>query len=134
MDFFTVYLPIAGMPFSVLLLLLIGFTVGVCGGFFGIGGAWIVTPALNIFGFPMPYAIGTDLAHMGGKSIVSTIRHGKFGPVDIKLGVSLILGTTLGMELGARLVMALERVGGADSVIRKRYVVFLAFIGSYVLY
>ena len=39
---------------------------------FGIGGAWIVTPALNIFGFPMPYGIGTGLAHMGGKSIVAT--------------------------------------------------------------
>ena len=90
MDFFTVYLPIAGMHFNVLLLLLIGFTVGVCGGFFGIGGAWIVTPALNIFGFPMPYAIGTDLAHMGGKSIVSTMRHGKFGNVDLKLGFSMI--------------------------------------------
>jgi hypothetical protein len=131
---FQIWLPIAGMHFNVFLLLLIGFTVGVCGGFFGVGGAWIVTPALNIFGFPMPYAIGTDLAHMGGKSIVSTIRHGKFGNVDIKLGVSMILGTTLGMELGARLVMALERVGVADAVIRKIYVVFLAFIGSYVLY
>ncbi len=87
MDFFTIYLPIAGIHFNVLLLLLIGFTVGVCGGFFGIGGAWIVTPALNIFGFPMPYAIGTDLAHMGGKSIVSTMRHGKFGNVDVRLGV-----------------------------------------------
>ena len=82
----------------------------------------------------MPYAIGTDLAHMGGKSIVSTIRHGKFGNVDIKLGISMILGTTAGMELGARLVMKLEHLGVADSVIRKIYVVFLAFIGSYVLY
>jgi uncharacterized membrane protein YfcA len=134
MEFFDIYLPIAGMHFNALLLLLIGFTVGVCGGFFGVGGAWIVTPALNIFGFPMPYAIGTDLAHMGGKSIVSTIRHGKFGNVDMKLGASMILGTSLGMELGARLVMKLERLGMADSVIRKIYVVFLAFIGSYVLY
>jgi uncharacterized membrane protein YfcA len=133
-DIFTVYLPIAGMQFNVLLLLLIGFTVGVCGGFFGIGGAWIVTPALNIFGFPMPYAIGTDLAHMGGKSIVSTMRHGKFGNVDIRLGVSMIIGTTVGMEAGARLVMALERAGLAESVIRKAYIVFLALIGSYVLY
>ncbi len=116
MDFFTIYLPIAGIHFNVLLLLLIGFTVGVCGGFFGIGGAWIVTPALNIFGFPMPYAIGTDLAHMGGKSIVSTIRHGKFGNVDVRLGVSMIVGTTVGMELGASLVMYLERVGLAESV------------------
>lgn len=134
MEYFNIYLPIAGMQFNVLLLLLIGFTVGVCGGFFGIGGAWIVTPALNIFGFPMPYAIGTDLAHMGGKSIVSTIRHGKFGNVDIKLAVSMIIGTTIGMELGARLVMHLERIGLAESVIRKLYIVFLFLIGSYVLY
>jgi len=134
MDAFMIYLPIAGLHFNVLLLLLIGFTVGVCGGFFGIGGAWIVTPALNIFGFPMPYAIGTDLAHMGGKSIVSTIRHGKFGNVDTKLAVSMILGTTVGMEFGAWLVLRLERMGLAESVIRKIYIVFLAAIGSYVLY
>jgi hypothetical protein len=134
MDIFNIYLPIAGMQFNVLLLILLGFTVGVCGGFFGIGGAWIVTPALNIFGFPMPYAIGTDLAHMGGKSIVSTIRHGKFGNVDLRLGVSMILGTTVGMELGARLVMLLERAGLAESVIRKLYIAFLLLIGSYVLY
>lgn len=134
MELFEVYLPIAGMKFNVLLLLLIGFTVGVCGGFFGIGGAWIVTPALNIFGFPMPYAIGTDLAHMGGKSIVSTLRHGKFGNVDLRLGVAMILGTTVGMELGAQLVMHLERIGLAESLIRKLYIVFLAFIGTYVLY
>jgi len=134
MEIFEVVLPVAGLKFNVLLLLLIGFTVGVCGGFFGIGGAWIVTPALNIFGFPMPYAIGTDLAHMGGKSIVSTIRHGKFGNVDVRLAVSMIVGTTVGMELGAKLVMALERAGMAESVIRKLYVAFLALIGSYVLY
>jgi hypothetical protein len=134
MDFFNIYLPIAGLEFNVLLLLMIGTTVGVCGGFFGIGGAWIVTPALNIFGFPMPYAIGTDLAHMGGKSIVSTIRHSKFGNVDVALAVSMIIGTTVGMELGAKLVMYLERIGLAESVIRKLYVAFLLLIGSYVLY
>lgn len=134
MDLFNIYLPIAGMEFNVLLLLLIGFTVGVCGGFFGIGGAWIVTPALNIFGFPMPYAIGTDLAHMGGKSIVSTMRHGKFGNVDYLLGVCMIVGTASGMELGAQLVLYLEHLGLAESYIRKAYVVFLALIGSYVLY
>jgi len=134
MDSLNVYLPIAGIELNVLLLLLIGTTVGVCGGFFGIGGAWIVTPALNIFGFPMPYAIGTDLAHMGGKSIVSTIRHGKFGNVDAPLAVSMILGTTVGMELGAKLVMYLEELGLAETVIRKIYIVFLFLIGSYVLY
>lgn len=134
MELFEIYLPVAGIHFNVLVLLLIGFTVGVCGGFFGIGGAWIVTPALNIFGFPMPYAIGTDLAHIGGKSIVSTIRHGKFGNVDVRLGVAMILGTTIGMELGANLVIKLEQMGLAETLIRKMYIVFLGLIGSYVLY
>ncbi len=134
MELFEIYLPVAGIHFNVLVLLLIGFTVGVCGGFFGIGGAWIVTPALNIFGFPMPYAIGTDLAHIGGKSIVSTIRHGKFGNVDVRLGVAMILGTTIGMELGANLVIKLEQMGLAEGMIRKMYIVFLGAIGSYVLY
>lgn len=134
MDMFNIYLPIVGLNFNVLVLLLISTTVGVCGGFFGIGGAWIVTPALNIFGFPMPYAIGTDLAHMGGKSIVATIRHSKFGNVDVALAVSMIAGTAVGMELGAQLVMHLEKLGVVESLLRRTYVVVLFLIGSYVLY
>jgi len=50
-------------------LVLIGFAVGVISSFFGIGGAWMVTPGLNILGFPMTYAIGTDITHVAGKSI-----------------------------------------------------------------
>ena len=75
LDMFNVYLPIAEMQFNALILVAIGFSVGVLGGFFGVGGAWVVTPALNIFGFPMAYAIGTDLAHIFGKSIVATAKH-----------------------------------------------------------
>jgi uncharacterized membrane protein YfcA len=46
----------------------------------------------------------------------------------------MIVGTTVGMELGAQLVMLLERAGLAETVIRKAYIVFLALIGSYVMY
>ena len=74
---FNIWLPIAEIEFSVILLLTIGFCVGTLGGFFGVGGAWIVTPALNIFGFNMSFAIGTDLAHIFGKSIIATKKHGK---------------------------------------------------------
>lgn len=37
-----IYFPIAGVEVNPLALLLIGFTVGVCGAFFGIGGAFMV--------------------------------------------------------------------------------------------
>ena len=102
MGIFDIYLPIAGMQFNALILIAIGFSVGVLGGFFGVGGAWVVTPALNAFGFPMSYAIGTDLAHIFGKSIVATAKHRKMGNVDMKLGLISIVGSVIGVEIGAR--------------------------------
>src|SRR3990172_12229147 len=105
MDALSVYLPIAQMWFSIPLLLGLGFCVGVLGGFLGVGGAWIVTPALNIFGFNMSFAIGTDLGPLFGKSIVATRKHGKMGNVDVKMGLLSIVGSVVGVEVGARNVM-----------------------------
>jgi uncharacterized membrane protein YfcA len=134
MDFFNITLPISGVSINIFLLILLGLAVGVLGGFFGMGGAWMVTPALNIFGFPMPFAVGTDLCHMAGKSIISTRRHAKFGNVDAKLGLTMLAFDVVGIEIGARLVMYLERLGLAGPVIRWVYVVFLFLIACLVLY
>jgi uncharacterized membrane protein YfcA len=131
---FDVYLPIAGMHFNILILLAIGFSVGVLGGFFGVGGAWVVTPALNIFGFNIAYAIGTDLAHIFGKSIVATRKHGKMGNVDVKLGLYSIVGSVIGVELGARNVMWLTAKGMAGPVVRYVYIFLLFGLGIYMFY
>lgn len=131
---FDVYLPIAGMHFNLLILLAIGFSVGVLGGFFGVGGAWVVTPALNIFGFNIAYAIGTDLAHIFGKSIVATRKHGKMGNVDVKLGLLSIVGSVIGVELGARNVMWLTARGMAGPVVRYMYMILLFGLGAYMFY
>jgi len=134
MDIFNVYLPIAGIEFNVFLLFAIGFCVGVLGGFFGVGGAWIVTPALNIFGFHMAYAIGTDLAHMFGKSIISTRKHAKMGNVDWKLGFVSIIGSVIGVEIGAQLVMYLEKLKVAGNIVRFAYIILLIGLGLFMLY
>ena len=128
------YMPIAGVKILWPGLVLIGFSVGVIGGFFGMGGAWMVTPGLNILGFPMAFAIGTDIAHIAGKSMISTIRHSKFGNVDYKLGVVMLVGTMVGIEIGAQLIMFLERLGVVGSVVRWVYVGFLALISLMVFY
>ena len=44
--------PIAGLEVPWFLLVFTGFTVGVVGGFIGVGGGYMVTPALVVFGFP----------------------------------------------------------------------------------
>jgi len=137
LDIFNIYLPIAEIHFNVILLFVIGFCVGVLGGFFGVGGGWIVTPALNIFGFPMDYAIGTDITHIFGKSIVATKIHSGFGNVDWKLGVYSIVCSIFGVEFGAQVILYLKgEFGGEglDVIVRWVYIVLLIFLGGLMLY
>ncbi|MBI3948384.1 MAG: sulfite exporter TauE/SafE family protein [Armatimonadetes bacterium] len=129
-----VHFPVAGVTVDPWLLLFIGFTAGVCGGFFGIGGAFLVTPALNILGFPMACAIGTDLAHITGKSVVSARRHQQLGNLDVKAGMLLAVGTVPGVEAGARAIAWLERSGEIETVVRSTYVLLLAAIGGAILW
>ncbi|EHJ48361.1 protein of unknown function DUF81 [Solidesulfovibrio carbinoliphilus subsp. oakridgensis] len=128
MDWLYILMPIAGVNIFWPGLIILGIGVGVIGGFFGMGGAWMVTPGLNILGFPMAFAIGTDIAHMAGKSLISTMRHGKFGNVDYKLGFIMLFGTIAGFEVGAQMIMWLERIGKVDMVVRWIYLALLAFI------
>lgn len=125
--------PISGVTTNPWLLVLIGFIVGILGGFFGVGGAFIATPALNLLGFPMAYAIGTDLAHILGKSIMSTALHRKLGNVDFRAGLTLVVGTLPGVELGSRLVMWLERIGHLEPAVRWTYVAVLTATALYML-
>jgi hypothetical protein len=121
-------MPIAGVKIFWPGLVILGVGVGVIGGFFGMGGAWMVTPGLNILGFPMAFAIGTDIAHMAGKSLISTMRHGRFGNVDYKLGMIMLVGTVVGFEIGAQMIMWLERIGIVGPVVRWMYLGLLAMI------
>ncbi len=134
MDWLYILMPIAGVKIFWPGLIILGIGVGVIGGFFGMGGAWMVTPGLNILGFPMAFAIGTDIAHMAGKSLISTMRHGKFGNVDYKLGFIMLFGTIAGFEIGAQMVMWLERIGNVEIVVRWIYLFLLTFIAWLVFH
>lgn len=128
MDWLYVLMPISGVTIFWPGLIILGVGVGIIGGFFGMGGAWMVTPGLNILGFPMAFAIGTDIAHMAGKSLISTMRHGKFGNVDYKLGLIMLVGTVVGFEVGAQMIMWLERIGNVEFVVRILYLILLGLI------
>ena len=134
MNIFSIYLPVVGIHFNLLYLILIGFCVGVIAGFFGEGGGWFVTPALNIFGFPISYAIGTCLANIFGQSIGALKKHHRMGNVDWKLGLITVIVSIIGFESGSQVVMALEKSGNAGMIIRWCYIVFLTGLGSFMFY
>lgn len=128
------YLPIADTVVNPYALLLIGFCVGVLGGFFGVGGAFMVTPALNIFGFPMAFAIGTDIAHIFGKSIVATFKHAMLKHVDWKLGIIVGVTGMYGVQLGKQTIMYLEKIGQVGPIVRVVYIVLLFSVGIFMLW
>jgi len=99
-----VYFPVAEATIALWYLIGIGFAIGVCGGFMGMGGGWILVPALMALGVRENIAVGTSLAQMLGHAIVSTSRHWQFGNVSIKIAVVMIPGTAIGIEIGARVL------------------------------
>src|SRR6266404_1827999 len=52
--------------------------IAILGGFFGVGGSFIAGPALRAVGLDWNFAIGTDLAHIVGKSVVAVQQHRAF--------------------------------------------------------
>ena len=126
------HFPIAQVTVNPLLLALVGFVIGVLGGFFGVGGGFLAGPVMFMLGVPMNFVVGTDLTHIAGKSVVAARRHWTLGHVDFRLGLLMILGTVPGVELGAQIIESLEQAHAVDQVIGSIYVVLLVAIGTFM--
>ncbi|MDQ6630721.1 MAG: sulfite exporter TauE/SafE family protein [Verrucomicrobiota bacterium] len=124
--------PISGAHIDPLYLILIGFVVGVLGGFFGVGGSFLAGPSLFALGVPMNFVVGTDLAHIVGKSIVAAKKHRVLGNVDIKLGMIMVIGTIAGVEIGAQLIQWLKRMAHVDLAVGITFIVVLLGISTFM--
>src|SRR6266700_7357728 len=121
---------ISGSHIAPIYLMAIGFVVGVLGGFFGVGGSFLAGPALYTLGLPMNFVVGTDLAHIMGKSVVAARKHRALGNVDLKLGLIMVGGTIGGVELGAQMVQVLKRHNLTDLVLGCTFSIILLFLSG----
>jgi uncharacterized membrane protein YfcA len=124
--------PISHTHISPILLVLTGFVVGLFGGFFGVGGSFLAGPALFGFGVPMNFVVGTDLAHIVGKSIVAARKHGSLGNIDMKLAGFMVAGTIVGVEMGARLIQHLKATAHIDLVVGGSFILVLVSISAFM--
>jgi uncharacterized membrane protein YfcA len=118
-----------GVEIPIFLLLFMGFTVGIVGGFMGVGGGFLITPALVVLGFPANMAVGTDTTQITGNSIVVTLRHSRLGNVDLKLGLIMAIGTVVGAEGGVRVIEWLQAHGIDDQVVLVASLILMTSIG-----
>ncbi|MBV0923835.1 sulfite exporter TauE/SafE family protein [Halomicroarcula limicola] len=110
-----------------------GLLIGTLFGFFGMGGSFLVTPALLVMGYPSTVAVGSGLAFVFGTSVIGALRHRDHGQVDYTLAVIMTVAMTLGIEGGKRVVFFLDATGAADLVINVAYVGLLATVGLFTL-
>ena len=123
---------LSSSPELIALFVGFGLVVGILFGFFGMGGSFLVTPALLMMGYPAPVAVGSGMAFVFGTAVIATLKHHDLGQVDYKLGAIMIAGTTIGIEVGRASVYYLESFGLAGGVISVSYVLLLGGIGLLV--
>jgi uncharacterized protein len=128
------FFPISGAHINPIYLVVVGFLIGILGGFFGVGGSFIAGPALRLMGVDWNYAVGTDLAHIVGKSIVAARQHRTLGNVDFRLGLIMAVGTIVGAEAGAQLIQALKRAGNVNTVVSVVAIVVYVGIAAFMLW
>src|SRR5207245_2966167 len=119
---------------SPIYLVVIGFVIGILGGFFGVGGSFIAGPALRAVGLDWNFAVGTDLAHIVGKSVVAVRQHRAFGNVDLRLGLIMAFGTIGGAENGAQLIQMLKRAGNVNLVVSIVSIVVYVSISTFMIW
>src|SRR2546421_10833612 len=128
------FFPISNTHINPIYLVVVGFVIGILGGFFGVGGSFIVGPALRLMGVDWNYAVGTDLAHIVGKSIVAARQHRTLGNVDLRLGLIMAIGTIAGAEVGAQLIQVFKRAGNVNLVVSVVSVVIYVGISTFMLW
>jgi uncharacterized protein len=128
------FFPISGAHISPIYLATVGFIIGILGGFFGVGGSFIAGPALRLVGLDWNFAVGTDLAHIVGKSVVAAKRHRALGNVDLRLGLIMALGTIGGAEVGAQAIQMLKRAGNVNIVVSIVSIVVYLGISTFMLW
>jgi uncharacterized protein len=128
------FFPISDAHISPIYLVTVGFLIGILGGFFGVGGSFIAGPALRLAGLDWNFAVGTDLAHIVGKSVVAVRRHRAMGNVDLRLGLIMAVGTIVGAEVGAQAIQMLKRAGNVNFVVSIVSIVVYVSISTFMIW
>jgi uncharacterized membrane protein YfcA len=96
-----------------------------------VGGSFLTAPALFAAGLPMNFVVGTDLAHIVGKSIVAARTHRVLGNIDLKLAAIMVIGTIVGSEAGVQAIEILKKGAHVELVVGTVSIIVFTGIGLF---
>ncbi|AMJ58903.1 sulfite exporter TauE/SafE family protein [Bosea sp. PAMC 26642] len=129
-----IYLPIAELPISILLVLGLSGAVGFISGLFGVGGGFLLTPLLIFLDIPPAVAVATVAAQVAGSSMNGVLTYWRRRSLDFKLGGVLVGGGIVGTVFGVLFFNSMRRLGQLELVITLSYVTLFTIIGGLMLY
>jgi uncharacterized membrane protein YfcA len=112
-------------------LLASGFGVGALSGFFGIGGGFLIVPALVMAtGMPTGQAIGTSLVAVSAFGLTTATSYATAGLVDWPLVALFILGGAAGSVFGSR---AARHLATKRGVLTRLFAFLILAVAGYTL-
>lgn len=118
-------------------LFAVGFVGGLVSGFIGSGGAFVLTPGMMSLGVPAAVAVASNMCHKFPKALVGAYKRFKYGQVDIKLGVTMAVSATVGVQVGIKIqeyILARWGEAGSNLYVSLSFVAVLVIVGGYVFY
>ncbi|KAA8923476.1 sulfite exporter TauE/SafE family protein [Thermoplasma sp.] len=105
-----------------------GILAGFASGYFGIGGGFLIVPALLYSAdITMNLAVGTSLLSVGTFGLVTALRYGIAGKVLVPIALLYVLGGIFGGFAGARLSSTMKR-----STLRRFFSLIIIVVGIYM--
>ncbi len=100
----------SGLYISVIPPLIVGLCVGVLAAIMGVGGGFIMVPAMiYLLGMPTKVVIGTSLFQIIFVTGFTTLLHATTNyTVDMALAVLLLVGGVIGAQIGTRIGLKLK--------------------------
>ncbi len=101
---------VSGLYISVIPPLLVGMAVGVLAAIMGVGGGFIMVPAMiYLLGMPTKVVVGTSLFQIILVTAFTTMLHATTNhTVDIALALLLLIGGVIGAQIGTRIGVKLK--------------------------
>lgn len=109
-----------------------GLVVGFLSGFFGIGGGFLIVPAIMLgSGMATINAVGSSLVSVGAFGLTTAATYALAGLVDWRVAAFFVLGGVAGGLAGVKLSIRLSEKRG---VLSKSFAVAVIFVAAFVLW
>lgn len=105
---------------------------GTASGFFGIGGGFLIVPALLFStGMPMISAVGSSLLAVGTFGLATALNYARAGLVDWPLAAEFITGGIIGGLFG---MMLSTRLSASKTALTHIFSILVLAVGAYMIF